>query len=310
MEEQMDQSESPVHDDTEAGCDGADIDEDCCCPADDGACSEDRSDSVDAECDEDNDSHTAEKMDYREDSHRPDCPPDAEPYTIAPGDTYSHLSQRFNTTAAAIVSANPSVDPDDLRVGQVICIPRGPVHSACPEGTREYTVRRGDTFFLLARRFNTTVDAIIEANPDVDPDALLIGMTLCIPEPVTPPPRECPEGTREYTIRRGDTLFSLARRHSTTVDAIIEANPGIDPDRLRIGQVICIPRATATHPHMECPSWASPYRVRAYETLFQIANRHRLTLEDMLEANPHLKDPDHLEKGQIICLPDRERPQK
>ena len=44
-----------------------------------------------------------------------------------------------------------------------------------------------------------------------------------------------------YTIQAGDTLFALAQRYNTTVQAIINANPGIDPNRLVIGQRICIP---------------------------------------------------------------------
>jgi LysM repeat protein len=51
----------------------------------------------------------------------------------------------------------------------------------------------------------------------------------------------CPGGTL-YTIRPGDTIFALAQRFGTTVQAIIAANPGIDPLNLQIGQVICIPR--------------------------------------------------------------------
>ena len=51
---------------------------------------------------------------------------------------------------------------------------------SCPGGTL-YTIRAGDTFFSLAARFNTSVDAIIEANPNVNPDALAIGQQICIP---------------------------------------------------------------------------------------------------------------------------------
>ncbi|MGE5527568.1 MAG: LysM peptidoglycan-binding domain-containing protein, partial [Patescibacteria group bacterium] len=54
------------------------------------------------------------------------------------------------------------------------------------------------------------------------------------------PPVSCPGGT-VYTIQAGDTLFALAARFGTTVQAILAANPGLDPNRLMIGQQICIP---------------------------------------------------------------------
>ena len=98
-----------------------------------------------------------------------------------------------------------------------------------------YTLER-DTFFSLANRFNTTVQAILTST-GVDPNRLQIGQQIGIP---VPPPVECPNGTI-YTIRAGDTLFALAQRFGTTVNAIILANPGIDPNSLQIGRRICIP---------------------------------------------------------------------
>lgn len=50
----------------------------------------------------------------------------------------------------------------------------------------------------------------------------------------------CPVGTFPYTIQLGDTLWLLAQRYNTTVDAIVVANPGIDTNNLLVGQVICI----------------------------------------------------------------------
>ncbi|HEY8395296.1 MAG TPA: LysM domain-containing protein [Bacilli bacterium] len=51
----------------------------------------------------------------------------------------------------------------------------------------------------------------------------------------------CPEGTFLYTVRFGDTLWKLAERFNTTVEDIIDLNPGIDPDRLAVGQQLCLP---------------------------------------------------------------------
>ncbi|MDR7871210.1 MAG: LysM peptidoglycan-binding domain-containing protein [Tissierellaceae bacterium] len=122
----------------------------------------------------------------------------------------------------------------------------------CGPGTMSYVIMSGDTFFSLANRFNTTVDAIMMANPGVDPNRLFIGQVICIPT-TTPPPTTCPMGSQPYTIRSGDTLYNLAIRFNTTVDAILRINPGIDPNNLRVGQVICIP-TTAPPPTQPCPT--------------------------------------------------------
>lgn len=56
----------------------------------------------------------------------------------------------------------------------------------------------------------------------------------------------CPVGSFLYTIMAGDTLFAIAQRFNVSVQAIINANPGINPNFLQIGQVICIPRRCFT----------------------------------------------------------------
>ncbi len=107
------------------------------------------------------------------------CPAGAGPYTIQAGDTLYFLAQRFGATVAAIVAANPGIDPNALQIGQVICIP-GLVPSTCPGGTI-YVIRQGDTFSALASRFGVSLAAILAANPGVDPNRLVVGQRICIP---------------------------------------------------------------------------------------------------------------------------------
>ncbi|NLW47889.1 MAG: LysM peptidoglycan-binding domain-containing protein [Firmicutes bacterium] len=210
-------------------------------------------------------------------------------YTIVAGDTLFSIAARFNTNVQAILRANPGLDPNRLFIGEQICIPtqQPPV---CPGFV--YTIVLGDTLFTLATRFNTTVQAILQANPGLDPYMLFVGQRICIPVPQPPP---C-QGFF-YTVVAGDTLFSIAARFNTTVQAILETNPGLDPNRLFIGQQICIPAFQTV-----CPGVL--YTVLAGDTLFSIARRNNISVDAILAANPGL-DPDRLFIGQRICLPTR-----
>lgn len=96
----------------------------------------------------------------------------------------------------------------------------------------EYVVRSGDTLWLLAQRYGTTVDAIKNLN-GLTSNMLNIGQVLKIPT----------AGGQyfEYAVRAGDTLWLLSRRYGTTVDAIKNLN-GLTSDRLEVGQILRIPR--------------------------------------------------------------------
>ncbi|MFZ5824789.1 MAG: LysM peptidoglycan-binding domain-containing protein [Bacillota bacterium] len=167
------------------------------------------------------------------------CPPNTFPHVVSPGDTMYGLATRFNTTVAAIMSANPMVRPEFLQVGQVLCIPRQPVYPACPEGNY-YALRPGDTLWAIARFYNISLDDLLEANPGINPYGLQVGQVICIPV-ATPPVRACPEGADRYVIKPGDTFFTIARRRNISVDALLRANPNVNPDALLVGQTICVP---------------------------------------------------------------------
>lgn len=221
--------------------------------------------------------------------------------TIRPGDTLFNLARRYNTTVQAIINVNPGIDPNTLPVGELICIPNPtpgrPFPEPCPNGTI-YLIKPGDTFFAIARRFNVSVDALLAANPTVNPERLQIGQQICVPTLPTPT-ITCPGPT--YTIRPGDTLYSLARSLRTSVSAILAANPGINPNFLEVGQILCLPTGGA----LSCPNGAI-YRVQPGDTLFGIARRFDVTIDRILRANPGLTINSIIFVGQLLCIPIRE----
>lgn len=99
-------------------------------------------------------------------------------------------------------------------------------------GTSTYVVQAGDSLWLIAQRYQTTVDAIKRLN-GLTSDLINVGQILKIPSSQA-------EAYIEYTVRSGDTLWLLSRRYNTTVEAIKKAN-GLTSDLLSIGQKLKIP---------------------------------------------------------------------
>lgn len=145
-------------------------------------------------------------------------------HTVVSGDTLYLLARRYGTTVDEIKALN-GLTSDVLNIGQVLLIP-GAAGVETPSFT--HTVVSGDTLYLLARRYGTTVDEIRALN-GLTSDVLNIGQTLLIP------------GTaRTHTVQSGDTLYLLGQRYGTTADAIMALN-GLTSSALQIGQVLLIP---------------------------------------------------------------------
>jgi spore coat assembly protein SafA len=181
-----------------------------------------------------------------------------------------------------------------------------------------YTIKPGDTLFLIAKRHNISLSSLRKANPQIaDPNVIYPGQVVAIPAlgtvPATrPAPRsrpfpgvECPDG-QSYRVVSGDTMFNIAQRFGLSLDALVQANPQIvDPNRIYPGQEICIPGAVGQPP---CADGMN-YTVKAGDTLFDIARRNGVMLSDLIAANPQISDPDRIFPGQVICIPTVAAPQ-
>lgn len=104
-----------------------------------------------------------------------------------------------------------------------------------------YFVQRGETLYTIAKRYQTTVHAIVAANRLEDPNAICPGQALIIPRPGEVP--SPPPGGVVHLVRRGETLFTLAERFGSTVREILMANQIAHPEFVIPGQQLVIPES-------------------------------------------------------------------
>ncbi|MEH7387233.1 LysM peptidoglycan-binding domain-containing protein [Bacillus sp. JJ1521] len=157
-----------------------------------------------------------------------------------------------------------------------------------------YTVSAGDTLYSIAQRNGTTVEAIKLAN-HLSSDILQVGQTLTIPSGVMAVPTETIEAT--YQVVSGDTLYSIAKRNGTTVDAIKIVNH-LSSNLLNVGQTLTIPSGDTSVPSQ---SNENTYQVVSGDTLYSIANRNGTTIDSIKKANN--LSSNLIEVGQELTIP-------
>lgn len=114
-------------------------------------------------------------------------------------------------------------------------------------------------------------------------------------------PAAAASADEEHVVVAGDTVWDLARRHGTSVDAIARANALANPDRIRIGQRLIIPGAPTSSPTAAADA---TYTVVAGDTLWAISRAYGTTVDAIAKANG-IADPSLIRIGQVLTIPGR-----
>lgn len=162
-----------------------------------------------------------------------------------------------------------------------------------------YTVVKGDSLYQIAKKYNTTVDELKKLN-NLSSNNLTIGMKLKIPvsSSSTTNNEETPSSTKTYTyqVKKGDTLYQIAKNNNTTVDALKKLN-NLSSNTLTIGSIIKLPSySTSSNPSEE-----DIYIVKAGDTLYQIAKNNNTTVDALKKLNN--LSSNTLTVGQTLLIP-------
>jgi LysM repeat protein len=156
-------------------------------------------------------------------------------HIVAPGESLSMIAVRYNTTVAAIASANGIYNTNYIYAGQYLVIPSGYYPPGNPpSGASYYTVQYGDSLGSIARRYNRTIWQLAQANGIINANYIYAGQVLLVPA-------YAPTRIATYYVQPGDTLTRIAVRYGTSVAAITSYNLLWNPSLIYVGQALTIP---------------------------------------------------------------------
>ena len=220
-------------------------------------------------------------------------------YTVKAGDTLYGISNQYGVSAKELADLN-NVNANTLQIGQILKIPTN--SGTNPSNIFVYTVKKGDSLYNIAKKYNTTVKDIIALN-GLKSTNLSIGQQLRIPQEYTET-NTIPSYTN-YTVKKGDSLYSIAKKYGTSVDIIMKDN-GLVSTNLSIGQNLKI-RTSGEGEVLECYgdtytpiTVTTDYVVKSGDTLYSIAKKYNTTV-DKIKLNNNLST-NTLSIGQILKI--------
>lgn len=202
-------------------------------------------------------------------------------YIVKKGDSLWSIASKNNTTVDNIKKLN-NLSSNNLSVGQVLKLSYDSENEDIKE-SNIYTVKKGDSLWLIANKYGTTVDKLKNAN-DLKSNTLSIGQTLIIPE------KKESTSKISYVVKKGDSLWLIANKYDTTVEKIKSTN-NLKGNTLSIGQVLVIPSS----------SEFITYTVKKGDSLWLIANKYNTTVDNIKKLNN--LSSNNLQINQKLILP-------
>ena len=205
-------------------------------------------------------------------------------YVVQKGDTLYSIANKLGTTVSELKKEN-NLTTNTLQIGEVLRIPTKEIYE---EEENIYIVKKGDSLYSIANKYNTTVEELKRIN-NLTSNILSIGQVLKLPSDKANNV-EKEENTISYTVQKGDSLYSIARKYDTTIDRIKDLT-NLTTNLLSIGQVLLIPTDT---------NLETTYTVQKGDSLYSIAKKYDTTVDRLKQLNNLTSNL--LSIGQILIV--------
>ena len=163
-------------------------------------------------------------------------------------------------------------------------------------GTTTIIITYGDTLSILARKYNTTVQRLVELNNISNPNLIFAGQSLIVPSGEIPVDTngKSTSGQTIYIVQIGDTLNKIAREFGTTAIAIAKENNIRNINLIYVGQRLIIPTNRNDLNH-------TLYKIQYGDTLWSISRRYGVSIASIVRLN-RIQNPNLIFAGEVIRI--------
>ena len=174
-------------------------------------------------------------------------------HIVKAGQTLYSIARAYNVSEKEIMIENPGTTAD-LAIGQVLKIPSDP-SSAFSVDTGEihekknrHILKRGETLYSLSRRYDCTIEELLQLNPGLDINDIPVGREIILPgqDTVRNELSFDEEGYLFHKVKKGETLYSIARYYNVSVREIRSVNTELGWGGARSGDILRIPQPSTT----------------------------------------------------------------
>ncbi|MCB0458949.1 MAG: LysM peptidoglycan-binding domain-containing protein [Flavobacteriaceae bacterium] len=229
------------------------------------------------------------------------------PYKALEGETIQTISQKFSITPYDLLKLNPDIK-DGISEGQVIIVPNKNYSPLQDEEKGDYVkdgflyhkVKPQENYFRLKQEYGVSKKDLRKYNLELRSGDLKAGQVIKIPvsKGFKLDKEDIPMATKPYLVKPKETKYSIAKRYGITVERLEELNPHLKEVELKLAEIIKVPDIE----EIPVPNKDSvTHQVEKGETLFSLSQKFRISQQELIEANPFLKDG--VKEGALIEIP-------
>lgn len=248
-------------------------------------------------------------------------------HPVKPGETLHSIARSYGVAPKDILKYNKELgDGDKISPNTILVIPavgetdaslsKGQVAQEdptqrTPVGFINYKVKKKETLYGIARRFQVSEDEIKKYNRQLYSEPLRKKMSLRIPKYAkeTVPDEDAveePVDVQAYTVAPKETRWSIAHKFGVTVDSLLALNPELsrNNDYLQEGQQLRIPQQPgATLENKETRLYRS-YTVPPKMNFYRLEQQFGVKADEIVRLNPEITQRGGLQEGMVIRIPE------